>query len=102
VNSLFRREAGPVASELIIAATAATRAHWPVLPDLGMVTFIDPKKVRRKRDFGRCYLRAGWIRVGETAGGLLAFQLKPEDWPDALPARPRADQPTLFDIGGAA
>src|SRR5262245_37667037 len=31
VNSLFRREDGPLASELIVAACAATRATWPDL-----------------------------------------------------------------------
>jgi hypothetical protein len=105
VNSLFRREAGPLASELIIAATAATRAQWPDLPPLGMVTFVDSSKVRRKRDVGRCYRRAGWTHVGYTAGGLHTFQLQPEDWPDPLPARPMySNQPTLFDdsVGGAA
>jgi hypothetical protein len=89
VNSLFRREAGPLASDLIIAAAAATRAHWPDLPSLGMVSFVDASKTRRKRDPGRCYIRAGWIHVGETAGGLLAFQLRPEDFPEPLPARER-------------
>lgn len=80
VNSCFRREGGEhVASDMIVAAVAATRAHWPEVPDLGMVTFVDPRKVRHKRDPGRCYLRAGFRLVGETKGGLLAFQLLPED-----------------------
>src|SRR5213082_3360243 len=46
VNSLFRFERSPdspyLASDLITAAVAATRAYWPDIPDLGMVTFIDP------------------------------------------------------------
>lgn len=92
VNSLFRRESGPLASDLIVAATAATRAHWPDLPALGIVSFVDASKTRRKRDPGRCYRRAGWTHVGYTAGGLLAFQLKPDDFPDPLPARPRPVQ----------
>jgi hypothetical protein len=90
VNSLFRRESGPyLASELIVAASAATRAHWPDLPPLGIVSFVDPEKTRHKRDPGRCYRRAGWTHVGYTKSGLLAFQLKPEDFPDPVPARPR-------------
>lgn len=102
VNSLFRREGGPLASELITAACAATRAHWPDLPPLGIVSFVDPTKTRRKRDPGRCYRRAGWTHVGATAAGLLAFQLKPEDWPEQLPARPRYDhgQADLFELAG--
>lgn len=86
VNSLFRREDGPLASDLIVAATAATRAHWPDLPPLGIVSFVDATKTRRKRDPGRCYRRAGWTHVGYTASGLLAFQLRPEDWPAPMPA----------------
>lgn len=98
VNSLFRREDGPVASDLIIAACSATRAHWPDLPPLGIVTFVDAAKTRRKRDPGRCYRRAGWTHVGYTAAGLWAFQLKPEDWPPPLAARPQhTDQLALFE-----
>lgn len=89
VNSLFRREGGPLASDLIVAACAATRAHWPELPALGVVSFVDPKKTRRKRDPGRCYRRAGFTHVGYTMAGLFAFQLRPEDFPEPCPARPR-------------
>jgi hypothetical protein len=47
-----------------------------------MVTFIDRSKVRRKRDFGRCYRKAGFRVCGETKGGLLALQLLPGDMPE--------------------
>lgn len=87
VNSCFRREGGERASDLIREAVAATRAFWGDPPALGMVTFIDPEKVRRKRDYGRCYLRAGFKSVGETAGGLLALQLLPDAMPE--PEAPR-------------
>ncbi len=98
VNSLFRREDGPLASDLIVTACAATRAHWPDLPPPGMVTFVDAGKTRRKRDPGRCYRRAGWTHVGFTAGGLWAFQLRPEDFPAPLAARPPySNQLDLFD-----
>jgi hypothetical protein len=87
INSCFRREGGDhQASDMIRAAVAATLAHWPEVPDLGMVTFVDARKVRRKRDPGRCYLRAGFRHVGETKGGLLAFQLLPEEMPEPEPA----------------
>jgi hypothetical protein len=89
VNSLFRREGGPLASDLIIAATAATRAYWPDLPPAGLVSFIDANKVRRKRDPGRCYRRAGWTHVGFTAAGLWVYQIKPEDFPAPVPAGPK-------------
>ena len=82
VNSLFRREHGPVASELIRDAIAATRAHWGAPPQLGMVSFVDADEVRHKRDPGRCYRKAGFHLVGSTQGGLLAWQLLPEDMPE--------------------
>jgi hypothetical protein len=102
VNSLFRRESGPLASDLIVAAAAATRAHWPDLPERGIVSFVDASKTRRKRDPGRCYIRAGWTRVGTTAAGLIVFQLLPEDFPNPLPAV--TAQSDLLDAlaGGAA
>ena len=83
VNSLFRKETDGLASEFIREAVAATRALWVETPPLGMVTFVDEDKVRHKRDPGRCYLRAGFRCVGRTEGGLLAFQLLPEDMPAA-------------------
>ena len=94
VNSCFRRESGPLSSELILAAVAATRWFWPQTPSLGMVTFINRDKVRRKRDFGRCYRRAGFIEAGETKGGLLAMQLLPEAMP--APMAPTSRQSQLF------
>lgn len=93
VNSLFRREGGNLlASELIIAATQATRAHWPDLPLLGIVSFIDSNKIIHKRDPGRCYRKAGWTHVGFTKAGLWVYQLLPVDWPEALPALPRRQE----------
>lgn len=87
VNSLFRNEGAGLSSELILEAVAATRSIWEP-PDLGMITFVNAAKVRHKRDPGRCYLRAGFSQVGETKGGLLAFQLLPAQMPD-----PRAPLP---------
>lgn len=86
VNSIFRKECDCLASEMIRAAVAHTRAKWPAVPDLGMVTFVDASKVRHKRDPGRCYLRAGFKLVGKTKGGLLAFQMLPEDMPEPVEA----------------
>jgi hypothetical protein len=86
VNSLFRNESGHLSSELITEAVAATLAVWPEPPALGIVTFVDAAKVRRKRDPGRCYRRAGWKHVGFTKGGLWTFQLRPECMPEPAPA----------------
>ena len=85
VNSLFRRESGPLASELIREAVAATRWYWNgPLPELGMITFVDSKKVRSTNP-GYCYQRAGFKHVGFSKGGLHAYQLMPDQMPDPCP-----------------
>lgn len=94
VNSLFRNESERLSSEMIRAAVAATRAIYGDPPALGMVTFVDTEHVRRKRDPGRCYRRAGFIHDGFTKGGLWALRLRPEDMP--LPALPIGAQVGLF------
>jgi hypothetical protein len=81
--TIFRNESRHLSSELIREAVAATRWLWPDPPELGMVTFVDGSKVRRKRDPGRCFLRAGFAPVGKTKGGLYAFQMLPDVMPAA-------------------
>jgi hypothetical protein len=94
INSLFRNEGAGLSSELILEAVAATRYVLGAPPPLGMVTFVDAGKVRRKRDPGRCYRRAGFRHVGETKeDGLLAFQLLPAEMPE--PEAPRNAQCVL-------
>ncbi len=96
-NSLFRREpTAPLASELIREAVAATLDAFGPAPGLGMVTFVDASKTKRKRDPGRCYIRAGFKRVGATKGGLVALQMLPGDMPE--PCAPNAEQLDLFDL----
>lgn len=87
VNSCFRNEAPDsyLSSDLIVDAVSATLAHWQP-PDIGMVTFVDASKTRRKRDPGRCYRRAGFRHVGFTRSGLWAFQMLPHEMPDPHPA----------------
>lgn len=87
VNSLFRNESPHLSSELILDAIAATRAHWPDVPELGLVSFVDSRKIRRKRDPGRCYRRAGFSHVGFTRTDKLhVFQLLAASMPDASAA----------------
>lgn len=86
VCTMFRNESPHLSSDLIREACAATRALWGEPPALGMITFVDPGKVRRKRDFGRCYRRAGFLDAGRTKGGLICLALKPEAFPDPTPA----------------
>lgn len=85
VNSFFRNEGPTLSSELIVAAVAATRAKWEA-PELGIVSFVDAKKTRRKRDPGRCYARAGFTHVGFTKAGLYCFQMLPAQMPEAYAA----------------
>lgn len=92
--SAFRNEGSTLSSTLIRDAVAATRWRWPDVPELGMVTFVDAAKVRRKRDPGRCYHRAGFTNVGHTDGGLIALRLAPAEMPD--PAPPLNATPSLF------
>lgn len=91
INSCFRRESGDIASALIREAVAATRFEWPDVPELGMVSFIDPKEVqprmiRGRMTWGHCYFEAGFVHVGYTKAGLWAMQLRPEDMPEPEPA----------------
>lgn len=95
VNSLFRNEGAGLASDLIGDAVAATRAIFGPPPAAGIVTFVDARKVRHKRDPGRCYLRAGWRVVGRTRGGLIALGQSPDAMPQ--PAAPRARPLPLFE-----
>jgi hypothetical protein len=91
INSIFRNEdAGPLASDMILQALSLAQLKWPV-PEQGCVSFVDPKKVpgilrRGERVKGFCYMMAGFEAVGETKGGLIAWQLLPHQMPS--PAKP--------------
>jgi len=96
VCSAFRNENKDLlSSELIRQALACTLWRWEP-PELGMITFVDPTKVRRKRDFGRCYRRAGFEEVGATKGGLIALQILPHALPQPLAPRQDADAQTAL------
>jgi hypothetical protein len=99
VCSAFRNEGTGTASEMITQAIAATRAHFGDPPELGMITFIDRKKVkptivRGKKIWGWTWIKAGFKQVGETKGGLLAFQLLPANMPQ--PRQANGTQQYLF------
>ena len=79
VCTCFRNEGPGLSSDLIRKAVTVTALLWHDPPEQGFVTFVDASKVRKKRDPGRCYRRAGWRHVGFTKGGLWAFQLPPDD-----------------------
>lgn len=85
VCSAFRNEGAGLSSTLIREAIAATRFLFGEAPAIGMISFVDAAKVKHKRDPGRCFLKAGFARVGETKGGLLAFQMLPAAMPAPEP-----------------
>ena len=71
--AVFRNEGSRLSSELIREADrlafeifAGENRHY---------TYVNPDKVRRKRDPGRCFLRAGWKHAGWTKGGLRILEL---------------------------
>lgn len=72
--AVFRREGGPQASELILEAESIA---WEDFPGERLYTYVDAKKVRRKRDPGRCFLKAGWKVCGKTKSRLLVFEKLP-------------------------
>lgn len=87
VNSLFRSEGAGIASSLIREAVSVTRSIWQP-PELGIISFVDPKHVQPKMRrgqaiYGYCYLKAGWKHVGYTKGGLWAWQQLPDEMPAA-------------------
>ena len=96
--SAFRSEGAGVASELILSAVAATLTEWEC-PSMEMVTFIDPSHVkptyrRGVATWGYTWIKAGFEHVGETKGGLMAFQLLPGRMPEPMP--PIEMAPSLF------
>jgi hypothetical protein len=97
VCSAFRNESRHLSSDLIREAVAATRHRYQHPPAYGMITFVDASKVRRKRDPGRCYIKAGFSVIGKTKGGLIALQMAPQDMPEAECAKG-----VQLVLGGAA
>ena len=66
--TLFRNESRCwLSSDLVRAAVAATEARWG-RPPVGWLTFVQPQRVQ-SRNPGFCFLKAGWRRLGMTAGG---------------------------------
>lgn len=88
VCSAFRNEGAGRASDLIREALSATRATLGEPPELGMITFVDRRKVqptivRGEKVWGWTYMRAGFQVAGETKSGLLALQILAPDMPPA-------------------
>ena len=85
ICSCFRNESVHLSSTLIRQAVAVTRGIWGTPPELGMITFVHPAKIRSSNP-GYCYKKAGWRHVGLTKSGLVALQLLPCEMPPPLSA----------------
>jgi len=73
--AVFRNEGAGLSSDLIREADELAWQRWPGERHF---TYVDAEKIRRKRDPGRCFLRAGWQRAGASKRGLVLLE---RSWP---------------------
>lgn len=95
VCSLFRNQSRVLASDLITEAISITRCQWGEPGEVGMITFIDPRKVAgyfartkhgKKLTWGYCFQQVGFEEDGWTAdNSKLVLRLKPELMPAPSP-----------------
>lgn len=72
--SVFHRDAGILASELILEAEQLALQKWP--DNKRFYTHVDPKKVHSSNP-GYCFLKAGWRKCGITKKGLIIWEKLP-------------------------
>ena len=70
--AVFRNEGPRLSSELIRLAVDIAWQRWP---GERLYTYVNAGRIRRKRDPGRCFLRAGWNYCGRTKSGLHILEL---------------------------
>ncbi len=63
--AVFRNESDQRASDLILAAEVCAWDRWP---GERLYTYVNPRKVRRTRTPGRCFIKAGWRYVRNDDG----------------------------------
>jgi hypothetical protein len=90
--AVFRNEESThgKASELIEAAKQHAWERWP---GERLYTYVDPSKVRRKRDPGRCFLRAGFRLCGKTPEGKLILECWPSKTAPAIQSPGNPQEP---------
>lgn len=86
ICTLFRNEGAGLSSALIIEAMSATRYVLGEPPANGIVTFVKDSAVRHKRDPGRCFIKAGFVRLAERTKvhGHTVLQMLPDAMPEPL------------------
>lgn len=68
----FRNESEYKASFLIEKAMEEFAfVRWP---GERLYTYVDPKKIRKTRQPGRCFIKAGWRVCGKSKGGLIILE----------------------------
>jgi hypothetical protein len=70
--AVFRNEGAGLSSDLVREADELAWQRWPNEPR--HFTYVDASKIRPKRDPGRCFLRAGWQRAGQSKNGLVLLE----------------------------
>lgn len=81
--AIFRNESSRRASDIILECEQFALAKWG--PNR-MYTYINPGKIRRTRQPGRCFIKAGWAYVRDVKGkprlssaGLYLLAKQPEN-----------------------
>jgi hypothetical protein len=71
--AVFRNEGSEYgrSSDLIRAADEVAESRWP---GERHYTYVDARRVKHKRDPGRCFIRAGYRNCGTTKSGKLIFE----------------------------
>ncbi|HEY2592521.1 MAG TPA: hypothetical protein VGK33_01320 [Chloroflexota bacterium] len=71
--AVFRNEGSVLSSDLVREADELAWRRWADYPR--HFTYVDPSKIRRKRDPGRCFLKAGWRACGLSAEGKVLMEI---------------------------
>jgi len=90
VNCAVFRNEGTNAGRASALIEEAKRLAWDRWPGERLYTYVDPSKVRRKRDPGRCFIKAGFRLCGRTKSGKLIFECLSELAPGADGGAPDA------------
>lgn len=97
---IFRNEGGPLSSEIIREAIGITALRWGIAP---FITYVATEKIRRKRDPGRCFVKAGFRPISfkerTKHGKMLRLEMGKEAVGDCL--RELCNPMTTIEIIGA-
>lgn len=73
--AVFRNEGAGLSSALLRSGMALAWQRWP---GTRLYTYVDTKKIASLNP-GYCFKRAGWRQCGVTKGGLLVFDVRPDE-----------------------